>query len=362
MKIAIISNVDYRHMSLISIYTSYFDKNNIKYDIINASEIITNDEKVGKNEFQNGNLFTYRHNKLRNKNRIFNFLNNNRYKRFVKKILREKNYDYLIIWRSEVGFIFLKELIKNYKNCYIINIRDFAGENVPRIFNKQKKLVENSLMNVISSKGFLKFLPKSNYILRHSINNDLISDFESIKAKNFSNCPLNIGYIGNIRFITEDKKLLSALKDDSRFRVQYFGTGSNLLKEYAEVNNIENCEFIDQFDINETACLLNKIDIINNIFGEDDIAVSTLTSIRYYHSLLSRKPFIANENTFMGERTENDRIGFKFNGDYSNLGDRLYDWYNSLDFKEYDNLVETKLKKINEENKLFEKKLEDIFL
>src|SRR5699024_5763664 len=129
----------------------------------------------------------------------FNFLNNYRYKRFVKNVLRKKKYDYLIIWRSEVGFILLKELVKNYKKRFILNIRDFAGENVPRIYNKQKKLVENSLMNVISSKGFLRFLPKSNYILRHSINNDLITEIESIKAKSFSNCPINIGYIGNIR-------------------------------------------------------------------------------------------------------------------------------------------------------------------
>lgn len=355
MKVAIISNVDIKHMSLISMYTKYFNENNIEFDIINASESIDPDS------LDKSNIYTFRHNTNRNKNRLLNKINNINYVNFVKTKLSNTHYDYLIIWRSEVGFLLQNILTKSYKHKYFLNIRDYAGELNKRYFNKQVKLVENSKVNVISSKGFLKFLPEGNYIYRHSINESLKDLIIKGEANCFAEEPIKIGFIGNVRFFEEDKKLLNSLKNDKRFIVQYFGTGSSKLREFSKANEINNTEFIDQFDINETPALLRKTDIINNIYGNTNIAVETLVSIRYYYSLLSKKPFIANANTYMGALTLKNKIGFEFDGNYESLGDNLYAWYLNLDFDTYFKQTNMELEKIEKDNDAFNKSLFSTF-
>lgn len=355
MKIAIISNVDIKHMSLISIYTNFFVKNNIDFDIINASE------KQDESQSHLKNIFTFQHNENRNKNRILNFLNNIKYKQFVKKRLQENNYDFLIVWRSEVGFLFYNLLASKYRNKYIINIRDYAGENIAKYRLKQEVVVENSRLNVISSKGFLSFLPKGDYVYRHSLNDSLSNDLMKVRKHRFASTPIHIGFIGNVRFFREDIRLLEALKNDSRYIVQFFGTGSDKLEEYAKKEQITNCEFVGKFSIEDTPKLLSRIDIINNIFGNESISVSTLVSIRYYHSLMTKKPFIANKNTYMGTLTDNNEMGFEFDGDYSNLADNLYEWYTNLNYDSYSINVDKKLVQIYEDNQQLNGLLQEIF-
>ena len=82
------------------------------------------------------------------------------FKPYATKILKENNYDFVIVWGA-ILVIYLKFLIKNYKERFILNIRDYFYENNNFIFARMAQLVNFSYMTTISSDGFLKFLPNS---------------------------------------------------------------------------------------------------------------------------------------------------------------------------------------------------------
>ena len=47
------------------------------------------------------------------------------FKPYATKILKENNYDFVIVWGSYTGHLFKNFLIKNYKERFILNIRDY---------------------------------------------------------------------------------------------------------------------------------------------------------------------------------------------------------------------------------------------
>ncbi len=63
---------------------------------------------------------------------------------------------------------------------------------------------------------------------------------------------LDLGFIGNVRFNEINQKLIKELANDSRFHMQYFGTGSEKLEVFARENFINNITFSGGFDLKET--------------------------------------------------------------------------------------------------------------
>src|SRR5699024_7467203 len=145
------------------------------------------------------------------------------------KILEENLYDHIIVWRTETALLFYRYLLKNYKKKFILNIRDYFHEENSFIYYLHRKLIKNSLLTTISSKGFLSFLPKHNYHMLHSYNPTIFENPENkISNKTIhDNKVIKIGFVGAIRFHEINKKLLRELGNDERFILQYFGAGSN---------------------------------------------------------------------------------------------------------------------------------------
>src|SRR5699024_9521129 len=117
-------------------------------------------------------------------------------------------------------------------------------EKNPLIYFFIKKIVENSDFTTISSEGYKKFLPPNNYVTIHSLNNKILKDAKPRKQLKNKDKPINICFIGYVRFFDIDKKLIDILGNDPRYVIQFFGEGSQHLKEYAEKNDINNTEFI----------------------------------------------------------------------------------------------------------------------
>lgn len=353
MKVAIISIVNIKHMTLISLFTDILEKKGIKYDLIYIDKYHINEKNNADNTFKYEIDISKSDSKIKKIVKYFGF------RGFVKKVIKNQNYDLVIIWKSETGYLLFNFLKRYFKYKYIYNIRDYAGENNPIIKIIQRKLVRNSRMTTISSKRFLNFLPKGEYKFVNSINPKFMASLE-VKNSIKKNGPINICFIGYVRFLDNDKKLLMALKNDKRFVVQYFGAGAALLEKFSYNNNISNVSFIDSFDSTETVNLLQGADIINNLYGNHNTALDTAVSIKYYYSLLLKIPIMVWENTYMEEITQNIGNSFVFNGDYENLGDRLYSWYEKIDWNLFNNKLNQAVLTINHENIEFKKSINEI--
>lgn len=353
MKIAIVSTVNVKHMTLISKYTSLFRKNSINFDLINIDKY-DEDEDIGQTNQYKYKIYIDRkwsfYKKLKNYIGFYGF---------SKRIIKKNEYDYLVIWNSFTGVILFPLLLNKMRKKYILNIRDYAFEKNKMIYFLMSKLVSNSIFTTISSRGFLSFLPKSKkYVMMHSFNEDILSRDLVITKEKISSEPIRICFIGNVRFFENDKKLLESFKNDQRFVLQFFGQNSEILEEYARLHNIKNVEFVGRFDHKKTRELLKKADVINNLYGHNNIALDTAISIKFYYALYLSLPILVYPNTFIAKESEKMGNGYIVNEINFDLPDKFYKWYTELDHKQMSLNCQKSLSIIKRENKAFENKLE----
>ncbi|WP_419795827.1 capsular biosynthesis protein [Staphylococcus equorum] len=355
MKIAILGATNIKHMSLISHYLDNIDLSKHEIDIIYV-------DKYGINEsIDNVDIYKFPMKIKPNYSKFKKLKYFYKFKAFAEKLIKEKEYDFIIVWGTYTGHLFKKFLIKNYKEKYILNIRDYFFERNRIIFKRMKKLVDNSILTTLSSEGFLEFLPSSKkYQVIYSFNEGLLKNCETSSDLNVDK-PLRISFIGNNRFYEVNRKFMLSLKNDNRFLLQYFGTGSNVLRNFALENNINNTKFIDGFPIEKTGDLLNETDILNNVYGNNDIALETALSIRLYYAIYLKKPILTSENTYTSKKAKELELGLDISVDQDEyFGDKIIEWYNNLNFKKINEMTNEELIRIDDMNKGFYIKLRKV--
>ncbi len=348
MKIAILGAVNVRHMTLISHYINNIDLNKHQVDLIYVDKYNINESIDDVNMYKFSLKINPGWSYLKKAIKYYKF------KPFAEKIIKRNNYDLIIVWGSYTAHLFKNFLLKEYRGKYILNIRDYFYENHKYVYLRIKKLIDRSLFTTISSDGFKTFLPASEKLyLIHSMNSDVIND--SKKNLEFTkSLPIKISFIGNNRFYEVHKKFMTLLKNDERFQLQYFGTGSNILKKFAEQQGINNVKFREGFHISETKDFLDQTDIINNIYGNNNIALDTALSIRLYYSIYLNKPILTSPNTYTSKKAH--ELGLGFDVDFSDsvhLDEALFNWYNKLNFPQIANRTEKEEVQINKNNELF---------
>lgn len=104
--------------SLFETYTNILDNNNLKYDVVywrryNIEEKIFCNKLFAYNVFQNDEI-----NKLIKLKNMFGYAN------YVKKLIKQKNYNKIIILSTLPGVLLENYLVKFKKHEYILDIRD----------------------------------------------------------------------------------------------------------------------------------------------------------------------------------------------------------------------------------------------
>jgi len=325
-KIAILSAVNIKHMSLISLYTSYLEKNGIPYDIIYMDKY-DEEETIGAN-----NIFRFV-NPIDSKwGRTKKILTYFRFFSYARDILEKRDYDFIIVWNDIAISMFGLYLAKQWKNKYCLNCRDYNGEKKWYVFHIFKKAIYNAAFTTISSEGFRSFLPKHDYISLYSYNKELLELCEPRESKQNLDKPIRISFIGNVRFFDENKKIVNLLKNDKRFELHFHGTNAEIMEEYAKSIGAKNVVCSGRFPVQETPKYLEQADIINNVFGIKTIGVRTLTSIRLFHAAYMNIPILVSQGSFMEEISTKFGIGFSVKEEDQDLGNELYSWYTNLNF------------------------------
>lgn len=344
-KICILSTVNIKHMSLIKLYTDYFDSNKIQYDIIYIDKYKEKENINAKKVYRYNLKIDREWNILKKIRKYYSF------RPYAKKIIKENKYDFIIVWNSLTAILFSDFLISRFKKKYCLNIRDYFFEKNIFIYLLQKKLIVNSKFTTISSKGFEEFLPKYKYIKIHSLNLSLLDRCEKRKDLISEEKPIRITFIGYVRFFEEDKKLIDELGNDSRFILQFFGQGAEVLNEYAKNKNYNNVICSGRFPVEDTYIYLNKTDIINNLYGSGKIELDTAISIKLYYGVFLRLPIIGFKNTYTSKVLEENNLGIAIEKNYENLGDTLYDWYRNIDFEKFKCKCNEFIEEVQIENK-----------
>ena len=358
MKACIVGIQNIKHMTLISLYTNYFEKNGILYDLIYI-------DKYGLEE-KNGANKTYRFDaSAKIYNSVFGkLLKTVAFKKYACKIMNDNKYDFIVVWREQTASIFANYLKHKYQGKYCVNIRDlWNGKNI-YITHGLKKAISYSAFNTISSYGFLDKLPQADYLMVHSLNPDFLNSVNNRSSNDYYRDPITISYIGTVRFVEYCYSLIDLFGNDSRFILKFVGQGSNVIKEYTLSKNINNVICVGQFEPDNTMALLEDANIINCAFGANSLPEQRLMPIRYYYALINHCPVLTTLGTWVDTEAKKVGIGISVPNKISpskELVDRIYNDYYAIIKKGVDQPINLALDSISADNEKFIKAVERVF-
>ena len=347
--ICIIGTSNIKHISLISLYTRFFDIKEIPYDIIYLDRYGVDEETTANNVFK--------YTASTSSGTIGKILMFWRFRRFAVKQLQIGGYQYVITWQTTGAYLFADYLMRKYIKRYVINVRDYVAEQKWPFKGIIKRLINKSLFVTISSPGFRVFLPDYDYIRVNSINEDLLSGV--LPALHRRDGIVRVGFAGNCRYYNESYKLMDALGNDSRFELWYCGTHSETLEQYAALKGYTNVVIRPGFNPSETIGIMSNFDIVNSAFGNDARDNSTLIPIRLYTAIALHKPMLVNQFTQLAKEVSENGLGYVIE-DYHDLGDYLYSYYSDLDFDLLDFKCDRYLEQSRAENQMFYDQLEKL--
>lgn len=278
------------------------------------------------------NVYVFEYQMEENKGKIPKLFGYFSFRRFVLNILKKNHYDGVILLQTSAAILIYTVLLKTYPNKYVIDIRDYTFENNKAFFLIEKRLIEKSMHTVISSPGYKNFLPTYNYILVH--NNPLVHQdvVERFKQKKRLRSQIIISYIGLIRFHEQNKKIINKFKNDTRFLLRFIGKDAKELEKFCENNSIINVELIDRFPSEKTLEYYFDTDIVYNLYGNNSPLLDFALSNKLYYAARLNLPILVCPNTYMGKIIEEYGFGFIFEINDPKACDRLFEYYNSIDW------------------------------
>lgn len=282
------------------------------------------------------------------------------YYKFKKKIIsmcKLEKYDVIIPLHPIVSFIICRMLITKYNGKYIYDVRDYSYEKYALYRKCEKKLTENSLINVISSEGFKNFLPKANYHIIHNIINIECDKYKQLE--NSKEQVINISYIGLIRFMDKNKEIINFFKNDKRFHLNFIGTNAEQLKEFCDKVGTENVTLIGTFDSADTLEYYKKSDLIMNLYGNNTPLLDYALSNKLYYSALLYKPILVCPRTYMEKMTKTYSLGFTLEMRSKSELDKLYDYITKLERKDFKKNCDYFIENVLKENEKTKKQIEE---
>jgi hypothetical protein len=181
----------------------------------------------------------------------------------------------------------------------------------PKLFNR---LLRISALNVISSPGFKRYLPKGfDYVLSHNFDIETLK--ESLNKVNydrvFIKSTITILTIGFIRDFEENYQVMKALFNKPNYLIKFIGKPNKAgtkLQQICTIDQQKNVEFSD-FYINEDVRLLIKDTDFINIFRPNNYTCTLAFTNRFYYSLIYKKPMIVTKGSLEGMYVEKYKLG-----------------------------------------------------
>lgn len=348
MKIALICPSSMVYMPYVNYYENILSLNNIDYEIINWDRLHDQD---------NSDYYTFKDTKIGHQRNFFDYIG---FRKFIMKILKEIKFDKLVVFGIQLTYFLKDILIKNYKNKYIIDIRDY--HKIINLFNI-KKVIKNSSYVVISSPGYKKWLPNiGKYIINHN------TPMNKIEALNKSHTPrvtsrISISYIGSLAHFDVNRDFINSLKNHENFYLIFRGQGiiNDKLKKYIKENKVENVEINGRYERSEEAELYGSTDLVNMLLYDQNINNKTCMANRIYNSALYGKPMIVLEGTYLSEQVRRYNLGLVIKN-FEFITDEIEEYLQNFNADQYEKGRRLFWTWVINDNKIFSQKITEFIL
>lgn len=260
-----------------------------------------------------------------------------KYRKWVKKQIKNRKYDKLILLSTLSGII-LADVLKQNRGKYVFDIRDYSYEWFRPFFWIEKKIVKNSAYTAISSPGFINFLPDEQYSIIHNMQSSEAEHKDTFEKKKLGDC-LNVVWNGTMRYFNHQKNVILRLANDHRFRLLFHGYGPELeqYQNFVKEHNINNVFFTGKYNNSQKSYLLAEADILNNSYWiENHNEVLYALSNRYYDGLIYKIPQLVEAKTYKTDLCEKNGIGIGIDACAVDFADCLYSWYFQIDVSSFE--------------------------
>lgn len=326
MKVCIVAHVERTYLPYMNRYIKFFEDNNIDFDIICWQREDTKTE-ARSNEYNYFEPAQY--------DAIGKIMAYQRYAKFVKDTIRKNKYDKIVVLTTVMAVSICRFLTKEYKGKYLFDIRDYTFEK----FLPYKRIVDNLIkksgLTTISSKGFMDFLdPSEKIVINHNMNfNKTVETPAPLKNKQV----INVGFVGQVRYYDENVELIKQLKNTFKYQLWYIGkpTADCDLEGYCAQNEITNVSFIGKYNNEQKPELYKSIDMVNSIYGDDSLEVTTALPNRLYEACLFKKPIISSKKTFLGEVIHQYKLGLVVDVEKDNVLSILDEYIENFNEEEF---------------------------
>lgn len=281
---------------------------------------------------------------------------------FANRILKENTYSKLIVFPTQMGWLIQGRLCHKYKGKYVLDIRDYAGENNPIIYRMTKKIVDNAGICSITSPAYQEFLPHTDYVISHNIqpiDKDLVQKYRM--RERCKDQPIVLSFIGSVRFIEQQKKIISTFKNDSRFQLRFIGRGSEQLADFCRNENIENVTLIGRFERVELANFYLETDMAINIYGNHNPYLDYALSNKLYSAAMMGMPILVSPETYMEDIVKQYRLGLSVDLSDKQCADRVYEYYKNCNQKELQIACNCFLESVERDEKYFTESVKQFF-
>lgn len=309
----------------VNIYKGILDELGVDYDVI----------LWDRDGSDSGTDYAFSSNRVDLKSPITKLRYYFKYADYIKKMVRQKGYERLIVSGPHLGILLSSLLTKEYKGRYIMDYRDLAVEQYPILWQCFDKVLANSFSNVISSPGFRNYLPKRHtYLVSHNFNINSV-DASAVSSYN-SASPVNILTIGYIRNYDSNVRVLDALANNNNYRLSFVGVGSAVdgLKQFAEAHDIKNVSFSGFYKKEQERAIVEGCSFINILFPTD-AEHSTIMSNRFYLALLHKRPVIVTSGSTQAGFVQKYNLGVVVSNDCANLDALIVSYLSNFDYEAF---------------------------
>ena len=181
---------------------------------------------------------------------------------------------------------------------------------------------------------------------------------EDIKNKK----QITIGFVGGVRYFKENCKLIDTFANNQKYRLLYIGkhNADCDLEGYCKRKNVTNVYFKGEFKNENKPKLYKNIDLINALYGNDSLEVTTALPNRLYDGILFKKPVIATKGTYLGDVVEKYKLGITINIDNkTKIKYKIDNYFTNFESKKFIEKCNESLNAVLKQQKIFKNKILD---
>lgn len=316
MKVLLVASNSLFVSPYVKTYIKILKENNIDFNVVEKQHIENNVEQNGNENF----IWYYNDVKtiIGKLKRFFGYAD------YVKKVVDTGEYDRIVLFSVIDSALCYRKLSKTKKTRFVVDIRDYDKHiKYPFIKKWFGKVIARSEFVIISSEKFKSWLPqKSKIYVMHNL-----TDLDNVKSSNalFSRSQINIGYFGGIGYYEQNIALAEAFKNNDNIILSYRGKypSQKNIKDYCIENGIKNVCFYGSYSNADKHILYDDIDIINAVYGDDSLVVTTALPNKLYDCLCYKIPIMVSKNTYLSELVSKYNIGLAIDASNDNISGEL---------------------------------------